>query len=1818
MTGQATMKASTFRRRGRAAAAGVCALWLLGFPVAGYAQSVSFAGIQTELPLTVAGKALNFPYGVAVSGAGVFIADSDNNRVVEIPAGCTSSSCQIALSVSVNGLKLNHPQGVAVDGSGDVFIADTFNNRVVGVQAGTGTEITLGSGLKNPESVAADKAGDLWIADTNNSRVVAISAAGVQTTVGTGLSFPAGVAVDAAGDVFIADTDNSRVVEVPAGCTSSSCQTTVGGSGLCDPVGVAVDGAGNVFIANSCGPSRSWLMKAPPGGGVATALGTGLSFPFQIAVDVEGDVFIADSSNNRVVEVEPGPVTFGNINVCPAGETTPAPCSGAILLDYSVNADTTFGSASVLTQGAPNLDFTPGSTATTCTGSVTAVSACFVDASFAPLAPGLRMGAVQLVDNSGNVQGTTLIQGIGQGPAVAFYPGAGPKTVLTAGSSLTGIAVDAAGDLFIAADGTVNSVLKVSAAGVQSTVASGLNVPNGVAVDGAGDVLIADTFNNRVLEVSSAGVQTTLPPVTVNALGLNEPFGVAVDGAGDVFIADWGNGRVVEIAANGTQTTVGTGLITPVGVAVDTAGDVFIADSGLVSIVEVPADCTSSVCQTTVGSGLVTPSGVAVDAAGDLFIVEAGTSGLAEVPAGCTIGACQTSVAGTAGLSIADVAVDAAGDIFITNPGVVELPFSQPPTLTFATTAVGSISSDSPQLVTVQNVGNQTLAALTPGLSIPANFTQVTGSPADCTTSFSLIPGASCELSINFTPLSVATFSIAAILTDNALNASPSATQSITLQGTGAAPPSVTVTVAPSSATLPVGTQEQFSATVTGATNTAVTWSVAPGGAGGSISATGLYTAPLSAGTDTVIATSLAAPGVFASATVTVVAAQPPSPTITSVTPNIGYPGQQGLSVTITGANFVTGASSTTATFGGGNAGITVVSTTVNSPTSATAVLNIAATTAPGSYDVVVAVSGAPPPATLVGGFTVALAINESVTLNDAVNIFTTQLINVSAPVASFSTGSLGFGSVSPGATGTQIITVSNVGQGSVGLTLSSAVISQAGTAFALGPMVCSNFATSFATTLSSGGACQVAISYTAPASGTPPTGTITFTDNAALSNLTSTFNGSSYMQTIALNGSGTTAPPPTEPPAIIPLSINESVTLNDGVNIFSTQLINVNAPVASFSTSSLGFGSVTPGATGTQIITVSNVGQGSVGLTLSSAVISQVGTAFALGPMVCSNFATSFATALASGGACQVAVSYTAPASGTPPMGTITFTDNAALSNLTSTFNGSSYTQTIALNASGTTAPQPTEPTATIPLSINESVTLNDLVSFTVSQSIAFGPAPTVVVFGQGQVTATASSGLPVIFSSTTPSICSINGSTVTDLAVGSCIVAANQVGNGIYSPAPQVMQTISILGLFPLAVTFGDQLVGSTSATQTITLVNTGLRALTVGTITTTGDFSHPSKTCGASLPSGSSCTVSIAFAPKATGPLNGTLTVGANGTVALSGTGIVPLASITPAKYMFPDQQVGTTSTVQTFTYTNTTNSNTVPVSITVSSLALTGAAPTNYAIASDGCSGMTLAPAATCEVGVTFTPSAANNRTANLTVTDETGGAATATASLSGMGVAPTATLTGNAAFGKQPVGLTSALQTLTYQNTGIGPISVSFVTLSGTAAGNYVIASDACTGATLVASASCNVGVTLTPSAAGNQPAKLTVTDLSGGAPAQSIALSGTGTAPTISLGSGTLAYGAVRVATVKTLTLTNSGTAPLVISTIALTTGTQFNVTGGTCAVGGVVGNGGSCTVIVRFTPSGTTAFGDTLTVSGTGVGAAAPTYTASRAMTGS
>jgi uncharacterized protein (DUF2126 family) len=90
-------------------------------------------------------------------------------------------------------------------------------------------------------------------------------------------------------------------------------------------------------------------------------------------------------------------------------------------------------------------------------------------------------------------------------------------------------------------------------------------------------------------------------------------------------------------------------------------------------------------------------------------------------------------------------------------------------------------------------------------------------------------------------------------------------------------------------------------------------------------------------------------------------------------------------------------------------------------------------------------------------------------------------------------------------------------------------------------------------------------------------------------------------------------------------------------------------------------------------------------------------------------------------------------------------------------------------------------------------------------SQAITFGVAPTVRVNSKGSLSARASSGLRVTFSSATPSVCTVSGSAVTGVSVGGCIILANQPGDSTYNPAPQASQIITVSAALQSPITFG-----------------------------------------------------------------------------------------------------------------------------------------------------------------------------------------------------------------------------------------------------------------------------------------------------------------------------------------------------------------------------------------------------------------------------
>ncbi|MGA2114953.1 MAG: NHL repeat-containing protein, partial [Bryobacteraceae bacterium] len=385
-------------------------------------------------------------------------------------------------------------------------------------------------------------------------------------------------------------------------------------------------------------------------------------------------------------------------NVC-FGAHTPAPCSDTFTLDYYIPSGTTLGASpvQVVTQGVTGLDFTLAST--TCTSALTVPGPCTVTVSFAPRAPGLRLGAVNLSDALGNAIASTPISGIGTGSALAFTPGI---IATVAGNGNYGYSGD---------NGAATS--------------TELGAPQGGAVDSAGNLYIADTFNSRIRKVNALGTITT---VAGNGTGgysgdngpatsaeLYDPLAVAVDGAGNLYISDSGNSLVRKVnAATGIITTVAGTLGTEgysgdggpatsaqlnqfEDVAVDSAGNLYIADTdnsrirkvnalGIITTVAGGGNGCASGQTDSVGDGcqatsavLNFPYGVAFDSAGDLYIADTFNSRVRKVNAA---GGIITTVAGngtsgysgdgslatSAELARPDgVAVDGAGNLYISD-----------------------------------------------------------------------------------------------------------------------------------------------------------------------------------------------------------------------------------------------------------------------------------------------------------------------------------------------------------------------------------------------------------------------------------------------------------------------------------------------------------------------------------------------------------------------------------------------------------------------------------------------------------------------------------------------------------------------------------------------------------------------------------------------------------------------------------------------------------------------------------------------------------------------------------------------------------------------------------------------------------------------------------------------------------------------------------------------------------------------------------------------------------------------------------------------
>jgi hypothetical protein len=500
----------------------------------------------------------------------------------------------------------------------------------------------------------------------------------------------------------------------------------------------------------------------------------------------------------------------------------------------------TLSSIQVLTQGAPNLDFSEATGGTCATGTVYAAGkSCTVNVVFAARYSGARNGAIVLTGSNGDVLGTAYLQGKGIGPQIVygawFGTGAQPtsqKLVEIPGTGdSTGVAVDGSDNLYVAlSTGTQSSpnggVIRLpwngTAYGTPVTIAGGAFAPVALALDAAGNLYYIDSTNAAVKRVTWNGSAYTTP-AALPFTGLVTPSAVAVDDRGAVYIVDSSTNNVLEVpwtaSGYGAQKLLGTfsgNSLNPFSVAVAGAGAV-----GAGNIyVGVYGNNDLKLWVNTAGDFYTVPTtfngtqGMAVDGAGDVYfaggdrlnLLQVGAGGFDPSGAANTEDVLQSPLGGTTTQQASRIAVDGAGNVFVGvgTANVFELALATPPSLDFDSTTVGSVSADSPQTVWLYNIGNEPLN-FSSAVSYPADFLDpgTAESSTNCSASFTLVQGIGCHVGVEFKPSTAGQLNEAVVLTDNNLSVS-GVTQSIPVGGTGIAVPSVSFN--PTALTFPATT----------------------------------------------------------------------------------------------------------------------------------------------------------------------------------------------------------------------------------------------------------------------------------------------------------------------------------------------------------------------------------------------------------------------------------------------------------------------------------------------------------------------------------------------------------------------------------------------------------------------------------------------------------------------------------------------------------------------------------------------------------------------------------------------------------------------------------------------------------------------------------------------------------------------------------------------------------------------------------------------------------------------------------------------------
>src|SRR5262245_25195096 len=411
------------------------------------------------------------------------------------------------------------PEGVAVDRAGNVYVADTSNHRIRKIGSDGFIHTIAGNGrpgpLRFPVAVAVDSAGQVFVSDTYNGVVRHVGGA----VVANGLSLPAAIAFDSAGLLYIAESGERRIVRVREGRVEAVA------ANLGRVLGLAFSPAGELHFSEQ---DESRVRKIGPGGDIVTVASTGLSGPFGLAFDAAGYLLVADEGNHRVVRVK----AAGELSTLAGGIASP---QGVAADDRGNVFVAEFGGNRVLRIRA---DGSRSAFAGTGEPYFSGDKGPATNAAL-NLPQGISFdsrGDLWIADRENN-----RIRRVSRDGTIATIA---PKVAFLRPAA---VASDGAGNAYVADTGH-HTVVQILADGSARSVAGGgsagfsgdggeaskalLHAPAAVALHPGGDLLIADSGNRRVRAVSPDGRIRTYHS------GEYEPSALAVDGSGNVWIAD--------------------------------------------------------------------------------------------------------------------------------------------------------------------------------------------------------------------------------------------------------------------------------------------------------------------------------------------------------------------------------------------------------------------------------------------------------------------------------------------------------------------------------------------------------------------------------------------------------------------------------------------------------------------------------------------------------------------------------------------------------------------------------------------------------------------------------------------------------------------------------------------------------------------------------------------------------------------------------------------------------------------------------------------------------------------------------------------------------------------------------------------------------------------------------------------------------------------------------------------------------------------------------------------------------------------------------